>query len=78
MKQPMSNLISIFNKLIPSLAPTLSVFEARANVLSEVAQTYITFILNGLGVRLRKAPYADSYWFLYSAKLTYYTERSIV
>ena len=25
--------------------------------------------------RLSKAPYADSYWFMYSAKLTYYTER---
>ena len=27
--------------------------------------------------RLTKAPYADAYWFLYSTKLTYVTERTL-
>jgi hypothetical protein len=28
-------------------------------------------------IRLRKSPYADAYWFMYSSKLTYYTTRSL-
>jgi hypothetical protein len=73
----MINLTPIRTKLMRSLTPLWNVLGARVGVLFEVAQTYVMFILSSLGVRLRKGPYADSYWFLYSAKLTYYTERSI-
>lgn len=39
--------------------------------------SYALYASQNTLVRIRKAPYPDSYWFLYSSKLTYYTDREI-
>lgn len=46
---------------------------AFLDVLSTLSSTIFVYT----GTRLNKSPYADSYWFLYSAKTTYYTPRNI-
>ena len=47
----------------------------KVRALSNPIKSLVQYIVLGQSARLNKAPYADSYWFLYSAKLTYYTSR---
>ena len=66
-------LVNLTTNITSLAAPLLTSLVLHLNT----ASLYTSFILQNNLVRLRKAPYADSYWFLYSAKLTYYTDRTL-
>ena len=66
-------LVNLITKIISLAAPLFASLTLHVNTVS----LYTSFLLQNSLIRLRKAPYADSYWFLYSAKLTYYTDRTL-
>lgn len=77
MKLFFSNLVTNLNvfttNTLQLINPLVTSIHLRASNLS----LYTNFFFQNRLTRFRKAPYADSYWFLYSAKLTYYTDRTL-
>jgi hypothetical protein len=65
------------NLLRAQLFSTANWLSFNALLVLEVVELVFLHTSLKFFVRLRKAPYADSYWFLYSAKTTYYTERNL-
>ena len=55
----------------------VSLLYHHLTTLTNAFLTLFSSIFVYTGTRLNKSPYADSYWFLYSAKTTYYTPRNI-
>ena len=63
----------------PSFNPRLANFNFYAKLVTYL-ETYVTLLqVTTLPkfARFVKAPYADAYWFLYSSKLTYATQRTL-
>lgn len=65
--------LTVLLDTINFFAPLLSVCRHSTTALTALVQSSQVFLFT----RLNKSPYADSYWFLYSAKLTYYSERHL-
>ena len=57
------------------LAPVIYMFQTLSNVILWIVGPTLSYSTTRFGVRLNKSPYADSYWFLYTAKTSYYTTR---
>ena len=70
-------LITLFSTLISRLTITFSPVLLTAYHSFMSLFTLISHLQLSVCTRLNKSPYADSYWFLYSAKLTYYSERQL-
>ena len=60
---------------IPRL-PTFT-FLLKSTIWIETFTILIQVKMLSQSVRFTKAPYADAYWFLYSSKLTYATQRAV-
>ena len=70
-------LITLFSTLTSRLIITFSPVLPIAYYSFSSLFTLISHLQLSVCTRLNKSPYADSYWFLYSAKLTYYSERQL-
>ena len=60
---------------IPQI-PTFT-FLLKSTIWVETFATLLQVKVLSQSIRFTKAPYADAYWFLYSSKLTYATQRTV-
>lgn len=77
MKLFFPNLVTNLNTLTTNTLQLVNPLVTSIQLRSSNLSLYSNFFLQNRLTRFRKAPYADSYWFLYSAKLTYYTDRTL-
>ena len=77
MKFSLSSVTDLLVNLITNITSLTDPLFASLTLHVNTVSLYTSFLVQNSLIRLRKAPYADSYWFLYSAKLTYYTDRTL-
>jgi hypothetical protein len=69
----LTSFYNLFRIVLHFLAPLLGMISNLCNIFITLCEyRYMQSF-----TRISKAPYADSYWFLYSSKLVYYSERHI-